>query len=68
MKKENKEVIRLMINGLFVLMAAFLVKHYYDIGLVTSQGVVRASIMCMIHIIYIGVTSVKRVYDSQKEA
>ena len=64
----KKEVIRLLMNGLFGLIAAFLVKHYYDIGLVTSGGVIRVTIICMIRIIYVSVTSMKRVYDSQRGA
>ncbi len=67
----KKEMIRMLMNGLFCLIATLLTKHYYDLGLVTIGGTYRVFAICMIHLIYIGVTFTKRcvaLENSQKEA
>ena len=53
-------VIRLLINAVLVLLAAELTKHYYDIGLITSNAVIRVGVLCIIHLIYISVTEGKK--------
>ena len=59
----KKEWIRLFINGVFVLIAAFLTRHYYDLGLVTINGTYRVFAICMIHMVYIGVTFMKHYFE-----
>ena len=64
----KKEFIRLAINGLLVMMAAFLTRHYYDIGMVNSNACYRVAVICIVHLAYIGATGFKRLWNSQEEA
>ena len=67
----KKELIRMLLNGLFCIIATLLTRHYYDLGLVTIGGTYRVFVICIIHMIYVGITFVKRcveIENSQKEA
>lgn len=67
----KKEMIRMLMNGLFCLIATLLTKHYYDLGLVTIGGTYRVFAICIIHLIYIGVTFTRNcvaIEKSQEEA